>query len=146
MFIKDNKRINIYAPHESANGTRYGNLTDPAVRAAVGVVEMPDPQPPEDYSEDTYYRNEQDEAPYVVFTRKSDEQIAQARAAKIQAQIDSMERESLVARPVREYMLLDMEAKALAAGYTLEQLREQQHGYRRVKEFDEQIQALRAQL
>lgn len=146
MFTLNNKSINIYAPFTTADGTRYGNLTDPAVRELVGVVEIPDPVPPEDYSDETYYRTEQDDAPYVVFTRKSDEQVAQARAAKIQAQIDSMERESLVARPVREYMILDMEAKAIAAGYTLEQLREQQHGYRRVKEFDEQIQALRAQL
>lgn len=146
MFIKDNKRINIYAPFESQSGTRYGNLTDPYVRSLLGVVEIPDPQPPEDYSEETYYRTEQDDAPYVVFTRKSDEQIEQARKARIQAQIDAMERESLVARPVREYMILDIETKALAAGHTLEQLRASHFGYRKVKEFDEQIQALRAQL
>lgn len=146
MFTLNEKRINIYAPFESADGTRYGNLTDPAVRESLGVVEIPDPTPPEDYSDETYYRTEQDDAPYVVYTAKSVEQVTQTKNARLQAQIDAMEREALVSRPVREYMILDMEAKAIAAGYTLEQLRAGQHGYRKVKEFDESITALRSQM
>ena len=82
MFIKDNKRFNIYAPCE-INGVRYPNFTDPYIRLGLGITEIPDPVAPEDYSEETYYRTEQDEAPYVVFTRKSDEQIAEAIQGRV---------------------------------------------------------------
>lgn len=83
MFIKDGKRINVYAQHITEDGTRYPNLTDPYTRLALGVTEIPDPVAPEDYSDETYYRTEQDTAPYVVFTRKPDEQIARATQGKI---------------------------------------------------------------
>lgn len=82
MFILNGKRINIDAPFEH-NGVRHANLRDPALRAAVGVQEIDDPVPPADYSDDTYYRTEQDDAPYVVYTRKSDEQIRAAELAKL---------------------------------------------------------------
>lgn len=142
MFTLNEKRINIYAPFTSEDGTRYGNLTDPAVRAAVGVVEIPDPQPPEDYSDETYYRTEQDDAPYVVFTRKSDEQIEQARKARIQAQIDALEAQTLLPRVTREFMLQLFAAQAAAANVDpLENF-----GYRKVKELDDQITALRSLL
>jgi hypothetical protein len=86
MFVLNGKRINIYAQFETEDGTRYANLINPDVRASVGVQEIPDPVPPEDYSDETYYRTEQDTEPYVVFTRKSDEQIAQMMQAKLNAQ------------------------------------------------------------
>lgn len=70
------------APKITPEGVTYGNLTDPVVRDQLGVIEITEPTPPEDYSESTYYRTEQDEAPYVVYTRKSDEQIAEAALAK----------------------------------------------------------------
>lgn len=76
FIISDTQlRINIHAPYTSGDGTKYANLLDPTVRAAAGVVEIAEPQPPEDYSEDTHYRTERDDAPYVVFTKKSDDQI-----------------------------------------------------------------------
>ena len=146
MFTLNDKRINIDAAFTTADGITYANLRDPAVREQLGVQEIADPLPPEDYSDETYYRTEQDEAPYVVFTRKSDEQIEQARKARIQSQIDAMERDALLARPAREFMLLQMEAIAAGQGVTPEQLREQHYGYRKVKEFDETIAALRASL
>lgn len=99
MFIISNTQlsINIYAPYTSADGTKYTNLLDPAVRSAAGVVEIADPQPPEDYSEDTYYRTEQDDAPYVVFTKKPDDQIMavmqQKYTAALEAHYDSKARE-----------------------------------------------------
>ena len=142
MFTLNEKRINIYAPHETQSGTRYGNLTDPAVREALGVVEIPDPQPPEDYSEDTYYRNEQDEAPYVVYTRKSDEQIEQARKARTQAQIDALEAQTLLPRVTREFMLQLFAAQATAANVDPME----NFGYQKVKELDDQITALRSLL
>lgn len=82
MFILNERRINIYAPFTTSEGVTYGNLTDPEVRNQVGVIEISEPTPPEDYSESTYYRTEQDEAPYVVYTRKSEEQIAEVVLAK----------------------------------------------------------------
>lgn len=81
MFIKDNKRFNIHAPCE-INGVRYPNFTDPTLRGSLGILEIPDPVAPEDYSEETYYRTEQDTEPYVVFTKKSDEQIQQVMLNK----------------------------------------------------------------
>lgn len=68
MFVLDGKRINIDAPYEDAEGNRYGNLRDPAVRAQVGVVEMVDP---ERKDERFYFVQEIDEAPYVINTPKS---------------------------------------------------------------------------
>jgi hypothetical protein len=70
---------------------------------------------------------------------------AQRRAA-ILAEISSLEGGNLLARPTREFMLLSLEREALAAGYTLEQLKSNHYGYRKVKELDEQITDLRNQL
>ena len=69
-------------------------------------------------------------------------------------QIEALEREHQLARPVRDFMLGSMELAAVeqgaAAGLTAEQsiqmLRARNPGYRRVKELDEQITALRALL
>lgn len=86
MFIwKDTqKRCNPYAPYTSPDGTRYTKVP------AELYEEIPDPQPPADYSDETYYRTEQDDAPYVVFTRKSDEQIAAVRWEKLKTIRDEL--------------------------------------------------------
>lgn len=89
MFILNGKRINIYAPFEQ-DGVRYHNLVDQATRTALGVAEIADPAPPADYSEDTYYRTEQDTAPYVVYIQKSPEQVAAARWEKVKAKRDDL--------------------------------------------------------
>jgi len=62
------------------------------------------------------------------------------------AQIDALERLHMLPRPVRDVMLGLMEKEAAALGLTPTQLREVNPGYRRVKELDEQIAALRALL
>ena len=84
MFIKDNKRFNPYATIEH-NGVVYqGNvLSFPSVVAELGITEVPEPPVPEDYSPDYYFREEVAEAPYVVYTPKSPEQVRQARLARI---------------------------------------------------------------
>lgn len=60
--------------------------------------------------------------------------------AEIKAQIDTLEREQMMPRATREFMLLSMEAM-----FTPQQLA-QNPGYVAVKAFDDQIKALRAQL
>ena len=62
------------------------------------------------------------------------------------AQIDALERLHMLPRPVRDVMLGLMEKEAAAVGLTPAQLRVANPGYRRVKELDEQIAALRALL
>ena len=67
-------------------------------------------------------------------------------AASPAAQIDALERQHMLPRPVRDVMLGLMEKEAAAVGLTPAQLRVANPGYRRVKELDEQIAALRALL
>lgn len=78
MFIfKDTqKRANPFAQYTDANGVQHLRIPTELLE------EIPEPVPPEDYSEDLYYRTEQDEAPYVVYTRKSDEQIVEVMLQK----------------------------------------------------------------
>ena len=71
-------RVNIYYTYKG-----FSRLDTPEIRAAAGVVEIAEPTPPEDYSDDLYYRTEQDAEPYVVYTRKSDEQIIQVMRSKM---------------------------------------------------------------
>ncbi len=91
IFIHDGQRINIFAPVTLSDGTRYANLTNPDLRRSIGVIELPEPQPPEDYSEETYYRTETAYEPYVIYTRKSEEQLKQVRDARIKAEISVLE-------------------------------------------------------
>jgi hypothetical protein len=76
-----NLRVNIQWPYKDRS-----RLDTPEVRAELGVIEIPEPTPPNDYSDELYYRIEQNEAPYVVYTRKSNEQIAQVMVAKAKMQ------------------------------------------------------------
>jgi hypothetical protein len=134
MFIdKDTlNRVNIYAPYKG-----FSKLDTPEIRERAGVVETPDIQPPDDYSDETYFRTEQDSAPYTIFTRKPDSMIAEAKAAKLLNEIDSLERQQLMPRATREFMLMFMEMQAppevLAAN----------PGYKAVKAFDTLIKEKR---
>lgn len=87
MFIDQEtlKRVNIYAPYKGRS-----KLDTPEIRAAVGVIEIADPVPPVDYSDETYYRTEQDDAPYVVFTKKSDEALLALRWQQVQQVRDEL--------------------------------------------------------
>lgn len=66
------------------------------------------------------------------------------------AQIDAIERQTLVSRPVREFMLTLFKAQAAAAGVTEANLLDPQHpayspAYKKVWDCNEDIKALRAQ-
>lgn len=77
MFIwkHNQKRCNIYAKYVD------NNILYPRVPEEL-YEEIADPVPPDDYSDETYYRTEQDDAPYVIFTKKPQEQLDQIQAHK----------------------------------------------------------------
>lgn len=83
VFKDTKKRANEFALYTDANGTRYPQVPRELLEWA-DVAE-----PPADYSDETYYRTEQDDAPYVVYTKKSDEQIAQVMLSKAKAKRQS---------------------------------------------------------
>jgi len=84
IFTATQKRCNPEASYVSPDGTRYAKVPREL------LTEIPDPTPPEDYSEETYYRTEQDDAPYVVYTKKSDEQLAAIWWEKVKVQRDEL--------------------------------------------------------
>lgn len=65
---------------------------------------------------------------------------------QVKAQINGIERETLMNRAVREFMLAQAEAIASGQGYTPGQLYAVNLGYRKVKDVDNQIAGLRAQI
>lgn len=116
---------------------------------------------PDDYSEKYYYRNEDwstTTGPYISYTPKSAEQVAQANRGEALAEIAALEelhlRQSL--RAVRERELEAQEAYALAnLGLTPEQLyaAASQPGapiamvsYKRLKDIDNAVKAQRERL
>jgi hypothetical protein len=74
-----------------------------------------------------------------------DELAAQSKA-QIQLQIDGMEREQMLPRVVREGLLAIAINTALGSGLSETQLYQQNIAYRKMKDFDNLIAGLRAQL
>ena len=103
MFIRNEKRFNPYAQFTDDQGVTYANLSDPALRASLGVTEIPDPTHPEDYSDDTYFKTEQGDAPYVIYTKRPQEQIDQSENNRLIQKMDALESKSM--RAVREAVL-----------------------------------------
>jgi hypothetical protein len=64
----------------------------------------------------------------------------------IAAEIDALERQHMLPRPVRDSLLAIAEKEAAAAGLTIAQLEAANAGYRKVKQLHQQIAALRALL
>lgn len=146
MFIwKDTlKRCNIHAPYTNSFGVKYTIVPKDL------YIEIADPQPPEPpdgYTvEEAFYRTEQDDAPYVIWTEKSLDQLKQHKKQKHQSSITSLERETLMNRAVREFLLLSSEMQAASQGITPEQLYLANPAYKAVKDTDTQIATLRAKL
>ena len=88
------------------------------------------------------------EATEVGFTvtPKDAEHVAAVQVARIKEQIATLERTAILPRPLREYMVQDLESRAQADGVSLEQLRAANFNYGKVKDLDVQIAALRAQI
>lgn len=122
------KRVNIHAAYKGRS-----KLDTPEIRAAVGVIEIPDPLPPDDFSDDIYFRSESEDAPYVIYTKKPDKQIVEAHNKKVWQQIDAVEKESLMPRQLRDFLLGQTSA-------------EKQPWYKKVKSVDDQVIELKAGL
>jgi hypothetical protein len=76
MFIdKDTlKRVNIYGPYKG-----FSKLDTPEIRERAGLIEIADPARGNDEIE---YTQELDDAPYIVVTPKSQEQLERQQADK----------------------------------------------------------------
>lgn len=74
-------RVNVRAPYKG-----FSVLDTPEIRERAGIVEVPAPAKPEDYSEDAYIVQDIDEAPYVVYSPRDPAEVAKARLAKVAAQ------------------------------------------------------------
>ena len=92
---------------------RYANLRDPMVRAICRIVEIDEPAPPEGYSEATHNREELDVAPYVVYKRKSAEELALLKKIALNRSILNVEA-TITPRRLREAVLTSEGAKWLA--------------------------------
>lgn len=68
-----------------------------------------------------------------------------AHNAAIDAQISAIERGQMLPRGVREFILPNMVKIGQDQGLTAQQLYDQQPGYRRLKDLDDQIKTLRGQ-
>ena len=80
MFIKNGLRFNIYPRYtDPETGEKGIDMTRPENRARFGVTEIPDPARGNDEIE---YTQEINEAPYVVITPKSAEQLEQQQDGK----------------------------------------------------------------
>lgn len=99
VFKSSLKRANPFAPYEDENGVKHPRIPPEL------LTEVEEPTPPADYSEDTYRVFMQDSAPYVVYVKKSDDEIAWATNDKIQANIEAAEKQALLPRVIREFLL-----------------------------------------
>ena len=144
MLIKDSKRWQ--KPYSQGtteiDGVRYPNTVwdDPTFMAAQGITEIPDPQLPEGVNDENHYIHTLNEPPWLQWTPKSAEQLTQIANAKLQAQIESEERNAMLPRVVREFMLGLTEAQ-----FTPEQLA-LNTGYTKLKALDDGIKAKRKQI
>lgn len=73
------KRVNIQCPYKG-----YSRLDTAEIRERAGLVEIQVQEDPE-YSDLTHYRDESDNAPYVLYRLKSQAQIVQALNALSQS-------------------------------------------------------------
>ena len=76
IFVKDNKRINVWASHQDEQGNVYPNLASPDLMERFGITVVPDPAPPEDYTTRTYDVREIEDAPYVLYVKRNPELVA----------------------------------------------------------------------
>ena len=137
MFIKNGKRFNIYAP-ATINGVEYHNFTDAHLRSILNITEIPEITAPADYTEQSYYRTEQDYAPYVIYTKKSAAQIKELQNNKLQTEIARIEESNMLPRHTREFMIQFYEQQGISL--------ENNFVYNKVKDIDATVASLRTQI
>lgn len=147
MFIDSNqKRVNIHAklktPAFDSMGFQHDYPDTEEIRAQLGITEIPDPARGND---ETQYTTEIDEAPYVVITDKPEWMVAEVKNAKVQSQIDALERDALMPRGTREVIKTLMETQAAAQNITAEQLYLANIGYKKLVDLHTAIADLRTQ-
>ena len=118
------KLVNIHAPYKGRS-----RIDMPELREAVGVIEIERDAPPDEYNDHPdWYDIQEDwnatQRPYIIYTRKSDEQINEVANNKVKAQIVALEDQQ--GRAIREAVLTGDKT--------------------RLAELDTQIAALRSQL
>lgn len=103
MYIdKDDKRINPHARLVRGNVTYVGNiLRFPEAVAALGIREIPDPAPPEDFDDRNYFVSHSDTAPYTTYTKKAPEQLREVAIAAMPALTPLQMRKALKAKNLR---------------------------------------------
>lgn len=69
LHIRGGRRFNIFAG-SVIDGVRYANFRDPGLWAGLGISEIDEPAPPDDYDDMLYQRVESDEAPYVTYAQR----------------------------------------------------------------------------
>ena len=84
VHIRNGKRFNIYAQQE-IDGVTYPEFTSASLQAQLGITAV-EPEVPADFSYDTYTVQEITDAPYVVYTKKSQEQLEQQANSKTVAE------------------------------------------------------------
>jgi hypothetical protein len=81
---KTGKRFNPFARHTVDGVTYDGNILKFSdVVDKLGIQQVPIPLPPNDYITEHYFTVEQDEAPYIYYERKSEEEIARIEQEKL---------------------------------------------------------------
>jgi hypothetical protein len=124
-------------------GTKYPSTWD---KASLGFIEVTTVGTREN---DAYFwvsEDVKDGVRTITNTPKDPEQITQMEVGVLQAKLDALDGGNPMARPTREFMLLSIEEKAVTAGYTLEQLYAANFGYRKVKDLDVSVGALRDEI
>ena len=130
------------------DGTQRGPMSgiDAATRAALNMTEVPRIDvPPAD--RDNYARTEAYNGTEIVatYSRLADAEIKVRTNARIETDIQSLERREMLPRVTREFTLQLIVATAAGQGLTEPQLYAVQAGYKKLKDFDAQIVALRGQ-
>lgn len=113
MFIRNNKRFDVHGAYV-IDGESFGAgaFLNQEIRNRMNVTMVEEPEAPEDYSPDTYHRTEQDDAPYVVYTRKSDEEIMALMVQRYEQALDNH-----LDAVAKQYRYNDRFTFALRAGY-----------------------------
>lgn len=128
-------RCNPHAPYTDENGTRHLKVPDELYE------EVADPAQPGDYCHDTYYRTEQDDAPYVAYTKKTDSAVAAIQIEKEKASIRELEQavHDGYMKVSRQFMIQVMQTLAAQQAITHDQLYAANKGYKAIFDLEASI-------